>query len=835
MCNVVYKTISKLLANRMKPVISACISLNQGAFVPGRLISDNVTLLREVLHSFNQRGYKHKDFCLKVDLSKAFDRMGWQYLHDLLPMYGFPTRFVNWIMACVRAAEFTLVLNGRGDGFFRPKCGLRQGCALSPYLFIIGMDLLSWGFQFLVQSQQIKGVRVAPSAQPLTNCIYADDLLVFGSATPEESTCIMNLLGIFEEVSGQRVGPDKSFLWFSAATPIEQREAIAAILNVNGSDPSPKYLGAPVYTGTSSHDFLIQRFSSRLSAWKSKTLSQAGRLVLIKATLASLPVYYMSTKKIPASVIQELTRIMRNFYWGKKDGGKYMAYISWVKICRPVDEGGLGVRDLSKLNDALLLKSLWAVAANHKAPWIDIVRAKYIPRSLLWLSRRNYRYTGFWRVLMNMRECLLPKLRWKLGNGHVCGAFGEPWFEYGALVSPTDADMGKLKVKDLLHDDGSGWDGDKLIQFFGYSAYMNIVTRVDPPMLSDKEDVLTFSDSPGGKYSVKAMFKALADWGSQQGGRRDKLWGHIWKKGCLPPRIKLFLWKLAHEALPLFHVLASRGINVNTTCIICNHGQEDAMHTFFQCTFARACWFGSSIPLRIDGLPNQVFQALSYVSDALTDNQWERFVSMLWGIWRSRNDRVYGAKQVSIQTAQHYVHLIGVEMLTAKSYMKGTNQVAGVNPNRVEEVQAMKCMVDGSWTRDWVGGVGFVFLQQGELLAYRSARVQACCPMQTEAKALLEAIKWAEFNGIEHCTFLTDCDALAALASQVNPPCQADWTMFKEAFEIWTMLKHRVDFNCQYIPRSQNTLADYLANKGRIEGWEQLGFTYPIFNDSQLV
>lgn len=72
-CNLIYKIISKILSLRMRPFIAQCVSSSQTAFVSGREISKNIVLLREVLHSFNQRGYKNSEFCLKVDLSKAFD------------------------------------------------------------------------------------------------------------------------------------------------------------------------------------------------------------------------------------------------------------------------------------------------------------------------------------------------------------------------------------------------------------------------------------------------------------------------------------------------------------------------------------------------------------------------------------------------------------------------------------------------------------------------------------------------------------------------------------------------------------------------------------------
>lgn len=163
-CNLLYKIISKLISIRLKPFIGDCVSFAQYAFVPGRNISDNVILLREVLHSFQLKGYNRKEFFLKADLSKAFDRMDWSYLQTVMTLYGFPVRLIGWIMECIESAEFSVILNGRGDGYFKPQCGLRQGYALSPYMFILGMDLLCRDLQFQVAKGRAVGVRLAPNA-----------------------------------------------------------------------------------------------------------------------------------------------------------------------------------------------------------------------------------------------------------------------------------------------------------------------------------------------------------------------------------------------------------------------------------------------------------------------------------------------------------------------------------------------------------------------------------------------------------------------------------------------------------------------------------------------
>lgn len=196
-----------------------------------------------------------------MDLSKAFNRMDWGYLQHVLNLYGFPRRYSYWVMSCVTSAQYSLVFNGRGEGFFSPESGLRQGCTLSPYLFILGMDLMSRSFHYLVEKDCLTGVRIAPTAPMITECLYADDILILGSATEQEAHRIVATLEAFTAVSGQMIGPDKSSIWYSAATTEEEQALVSHILMVRNRNQGAKYLGSPVGDGHQSYDFLLEKFA----------------------------------------------------------------------------------------------------------------------------------------------------------------------------------------------------------------------------------------------------------------------------------------------------------------------------------------------------------------------------------------------------------------------------------------------------------------------------------------------------------------------------------------------------------------------------------------------
>eukprot|EP00253_Pinus_taeda_P023537 PITA_23537 len=248
LCNASYKVLAKLLANRIKPLLKRVITNSQSGFVEGRHILDNVIQVQETIHSSRQR--KEKGMVIKLDMENVFDRVNCNFLSKVLITFGFSPFFVHLIKACIDNPWIAPLVNSCPTNFFQAKRGIRQGCPLSPYLYIIMADSLSRKLNAEKVAGILPGLKTSIGVEPSNHALFADDSLLLGGASTRISRAFDTVLRNYCRVSGAAVNDSKSevFSW-----NIDQQElaGITSILGFKGQTVWDRfnYLGLPIIFG----------------------------------------------------------------------------------------------------------------------------------------------------------------------------------------------------------------------------------------------------------------------------------------------------------------------------------------------------------------------------------------------------------------------------------------------------------------------------------------------------------------------------------------------------------------------------------------------------------
>lgn len=166
---------------------------------------------------------------------------------------------------------------------------------------------------------------------------------------------------------------------------------------------------------------------------------------------------------------------------------------------------------------------------------------------------------------------------------------------------------------------------------------MRIVSTVVPPRPDAGEDKLRFILSTNGTYTVKQAYKHLRGTTDTVQTSSVQLWKLIWRQGHAVPRVRLFVWRLLQNGLPLNRIIASRTSKGLPDCASCSQGDEDPLHMMFTCPFARSCWFGSPLAVRADALSTDGTIQTSFLNlaESLDSADWTTALNLCWAIWRS--------------------------------------------------------------------------------------------------------------------------------------------------------------------------------------------------------
>jgi len=268
-CNTIYKCISKIIANRIKVVLSDLVGPCQSAFVASRNISDNILFSQELLRNYHLDSGSPR-CALKVDLMKAYDTVRWDFIVEILRLSGFPSHVVDWIWACMSTPKFSVSVNREVNGFFSSSRGLRQGDPMSPYLFVLAMEALSGLLGIMASNKEFR-YHWRCEKDEITHLCFADDLLVFSRADVQSVRLVKECLDQFRYLSGLIPNPGKSDFFVCGVTSASRMELLSASGFTKRCLPV-RYLGVPLISNwliASDCRVLVDRIINRAKGWTS--------------------------------------------------------------------------------------------------------------------------------------------------------------------------------------------------------------------------------------------------------------------------------------------------------------------------------------------------------------------------------------------------------------------------------------------------------------------------------------------------------------------------------------------------------------------------------------
>ena len=323
-----------LKKSRLKSVLNKLISYNQTGFLKGRYIGTNIRLVLDMINYCNTNNI-NGSFIL-LDFEKAFDSLDRKFMDNVLLFFKFGYSFRRWVETFYSNACSCVINNGFHSDFF-PVCrGVRQGCPLSPYIFILCTEILCLRIK---QDASICGIYIDNNEIKISQ--YADDTILFTDGSKSSIDNVVTALHDFQSVSGLVINYDKSLL-FPVGVYVDHRPLHVNDRNFKISNGPIKYLG--ISFSHHEEDFFrlnyvpkLSRLKNILGVWSGRDLTPLGKITLIKTFALSQLVYLFTVlPNPPSSYITELNRILFNFIWnGKPDKIKRSVLIN------NINEGGL--------------------------------------------------------------------------------------------------------------------------------------------------------------------------------------------------------------------------------------------------------------------------------------------------------------------------------------------------------------------------------------------------------------------------------------------------------------------------------------------------------------
>ena len=394
--NCDYKIISKVINNRIYGLLPKLVNYNQSGFIRGRNIGDNIRLMFDIIDYANRK--KVPGAVLSIDLCKAFDSLKWSFIFEMLKLYGFGSKIINWIKILYKKPKCRVINNNYLSHFFDIKKGVRQGDPLSPTIFVLCIEYLT---AMLRQSKDYQGFEIEDYCFKVS--LFADDTVIYLNGNSSQFKCVFDILDYFGKESGCKVNLSKSYAFYIGSSMGKKFKPFSS-RGLSWPTSVIKYLGVNIPLNKFDELSLfeekfastIHNLQSTLNLWLVRGLTLLGKITVLKTLIIPKLIHKASYLPIqlPQKFVKQLNRVLFAFIWGSK-----WEKIGRSQLCCSIEKGGAKMIDVKQYLTALKFKWIFRIFdENFVADWKTIENICLKENLLFCVLRSNCKFSS---MMMN--------------------------------------------------------------------------------------------------------------------------------------------------------------------------------------------------------------------------------------------------------------------------------------------------------------------------------------------------------------------------------------------------------------------------------------------------